>query len=297
MPSSMRIPLERFNGSFDLNHTLNSWQCTADLCRFENKPHTFFKLKSGWVKVTFSQPNNLRVKASRKLSKKDKKELKEEILYFFWSKYPLGKFYNEFAEDEYLSQTFEPLRGMRVMKSKNLSWSLMEAVYSQNTTVEQVRNRDRLFRKNYGKEVQFNNGTSFHTFPNLSKIAKLSEEELRENCKVGYRAPYILNAAKRFKESDLRKMKSWNSEKARNELMKVKGIGPKVADIFLLYGLGMRDVFPMDVWLKRALIREYFNGEKQSEKELRDFALDYFGNHAGFAHLYMFYWERKFRDK
>lgn len=168
----------------------------------------------------------------------------------------------------------------------------IEAICSKNTTVEQVRKRNRLFRTNYGQEVLFEDGDVFYTFPKLSTIAKLTEEELREYCNVGYRAKYILNAARAFTERELMSLKQMSSKTARRRLMQIKGIGPKVADVFLLYGLGMPDVFPMDVHLKRGLKREYFPEEKVSKKTLRNFALEKFGTHAGFAHLYMFYNER-----
>jgi len=95
---------------------------------------------------------------------------------------------------------------------------------------------------------------------------------------------------------DIKQIRKVDSERARKLLLEIKGIGPKVADIILLYGFGKPDVFPMDIWLRKALIREYFNNEKISDSKLRGFALDYFGRYAGIAHLYMFYYERKLRN-
>lgn len=292
----MKIPIEHFNGPFNLSYTLNSEQCPADLWKFKSSP--FIHLNIGkWIRVKVTQSGrSLEVTPSCPLTRTEKKRLEEKILSLFWADYPLPAFYEEFSSDPYLSPILEAVEGLRVMKCPNLSWSLMEAVNSQNTTVEQVRKRDRLFRKHYGKKIVFD-GVPFYTFPKLSTIATLTEEELREKCNVGYRAEYILNAAKTFDEEELKALQDIDSDKARDKLMDVKGIGPKVADICLLYGLGMPDVFPMDVWLKKALRREYFDGETISNQRLRDFALEYFGKHAGFAHLYIFYWERKLKDR
>ncbi|NIU84600.1 MAG: hypothetical protein GWN31_02150 [Candidatus Thorarchaeota archaeon] len=222
----------------------------------------------------------------------EKIQLRKDILALFWADYPLEDFYNVYSCDPYFKKIFSALNGLRVMKPGNISWSLIEAICSQNTTVEQVRKRNRLFRTHYGQKVLFEDDDVFYTFPNLSTIAKLTEEELREYCNVGYRAKYILNAARAFTERELMSLKQMSSKTARRRLMQIKGIGPKVADVFLLYGLGMPDVFPMDVHLKRGLKREYFHGRKVSKKTLRNFALEKFGTHAGFAHLHMFYWER-----
>lgn len=294
----MRIKLESFKGPLSLSNTLESEQCPADLWRFKNPPETYLKIDNEWVKIKVSQSQAgapLEVKTLPRVKQSWRNELKKKILYLFWAEYPLNRFYMEFSSDSYLSTIIEKLQGLRVMRSQNLSWSLMEAVYSQNTTVEQVRRRDRLFRKHYGNKIDFKEGDRFYTFPKLSKIASLTKKELKQQCKVGYRAEYILNAAKTFNETKLRRLKAIGAKKARKRLMKVKGIGPKVADIFLLYGLGMHNTFPVDVNIKKALEREYFNNEETPIRRLRAFGLNKFGEHAGFAHLYLFNWERNQR--
>lgn len=289
----MKISLENFDGAFNLFHTLQSEQCPVDLWRFKEAPYTYIEVEKKWIKIKVKQNKTfISVIPSQELSKSKRKILKKKVLELFWANYPLEDFYTSFSSDSYVSKIINLFRGLRVMKSQNLSWSLIEAINSQNTTVEQVRERDRLFRKHYGEKISFRDGESFRTFPKLSKIDTLEEQELREKCKVGYRAPYLLNAAKNFTERDLQELGEVNAEKARKRLLQVKGIGPKVSDIFLLYGLGKPDVFPMDVHLKRAIRREYFT-ENVSKERLRDFALKKFGKHAGFAHLYMFYFERK----
>ena len=78
--------------------------------------------------------------------------------------------------------------------------------------------------------------------------------------------------------------------------MNIKGIGPKVADIILGFGIGKRDVFPMDIWLKRTIKREYFNDRKTSDNQLRKFALEYFGEHAQVAHVYIYCYERRWNN-
>jgi N-glycosylase/DNA lyase len=152
-----------------------------------------------------------------------------------------------------------------------------------------------LICKYYGDEIRLSDGTTFYTPPRIEKLATARENELRKKCRVGYRAPYMINVARAILNGDIavEDFVEKSTGEARKELMSVKGIGPKVSDIILLYGFGKMDVFPMDRWLRRALRREYFKREKVSEGRLRDFALDHFGKHAGIAHLYMFYYERK----
>ncbi len=74
--------------------------------------------------------------------------------------------------------------------------------------------------------------------------------------------------------------------------MTFKGIGKKVADIILMYGFGRRDVFPMDLWVKKAIKREYFGNKDVSEKEIYEFAIKYFGDYASLLNLMIFSYER-----
>jgi N-glycosylase/DNA lyase len=162
--------------------------------------------------------------------------------------------------------------------------------------VKQIRSIDRAIRLNFGRKIVFSDGEIFYTFPKPEVLAELTVKKLRERGKLGYRAEYITNAAKLVLSGDLNliELKDIPTSEAR-EILKtqVKGIGDKVADIILLYGLGKSDAFPMDRWIRRALIREYFKGKRMSDGKLRDFAIEYFREHAGVAHLYIFSYERK----
>ena len=82
-----------------------------------------------------------------------------------------------------------------------------------------------------------------------------------------------------------------NSE-AREELMKLRGVGPKIADCVLLFAGGHHEVFPVDVWIERALQRLYFPKRRPSTKRLRKFADTHFGPYAGYTQQYLFHYAR-----
>jgi N-glycosylase/DNA lyase len=84
-----------------------------------------------------------------------------------------------------------------------------------------------------------------------------------------------------------------NTDEAKSFLMKFKGIGGKVSDLILMYGFGRCDVFPLDIWVKRALKREYFRNNNVSDKELYKFAREYFGNFASIINIMIFTYERR----
>ena len=115
------------------------------------------------------------------------------------------------------------------------------------------------------------------------KIANLSVDELSV-LRAGFRARYIIDAAKKVvnNEIDFNVVKNSDIDTARNELMKILGVGVKVADCTLLFGFSRIEALPKDVWIKKA-IAEYFNGE------FPECAIPY----AGIAQQYLFNYIRK----
>ena len=153
------------------------------------------------------------------------------------------------------------------------SWeALCSFVVSQNNNIKRIMSIiDKMC-------TAFGNGG----FPSAQVLASTSEKDLRA-LGLGFRAPYILNTAKAvlYGDIDLNALKALPIDNARKTLMRVKGIGPKVADCALLFGWHRLDCFPMDVWMKRAMA-EFF---PQQGKEI-------FGEYAGVAQQYIFHFAR-----
>jgi N-glycosylase/DNA lyase len=137
-----------------------------------------------------------------------------------------------------------------------------------------------------GRTLQF-------AFPTAERLAACSEVELRD-CKMGFRAPSLLKAARRIAEGkfDLEKIRSLDYAAARAELMTLRGVGGKIADCVLLFAYGFDSAFPVDVWVERALQQLYFPRRRASHKRLLNFAATHFGPHAGYAQQYLFHYMR-----
>jgi N-glycosylase/DNA lyase len=137
-----------------------------------------------------------------------------------------------------------------------------------------------------GRTLQF-------AFPSPEKIARLAEAKLRA-CKMGFRAPHLLTAARRIADGkfDLERLRHLPLAEARRELMTLRGVGGKIADCVLLFAYGFDDAFPVDVWVERALRELYFRHRRIGEKRLRHFAATHFGPHAGYAQQYLFHYMR-----
>jgi len=132
-----------------------------------------------------------------------------------------------------------------------------------------------------------------HSFPTAERLASVTEVELRA-CKMGFRAPYLLAAARQIANGrfDLERLRHLPLAGAREELMKLRGVGGKIADCVLLFAYGFDGAFPVDVWVERALRELYFPRRRVSDKRLRHFAAAHFGPHAGYAQQYLFHYMR-----
>jgi N-glycosylase/DNA lyase len=131
------------------------------------------------------------------------------------------------------------------------------------------------------------------TFPTAARLAATTETELR-GCKMGFRAKYLLAAARMVAngELDLPRLSALPLADARSELMRCPGVGMKIADCVLLFSCGHDEAFPIDVWVERALQQLYFPKRRARRARLEQFAATHFGPHAGLAQQYLFHYLR-----
>ena len=136
----------------------------------------------------------------------------------------------------------------------------------------------------------FVGGRSERAFPSADALAVASIERLYE-LGTGFRARGLREAAEAVSRGGLavKPLRSAPLEEARRTLMELRGVGPKIADCVLLYGLDRPEAFPLDVWMLREMRRLYFNGESRSADEIQAFARGRFGELAGYAQLYLYH--------
>lgn len=98
-------------------------------------------------------------------------------------------------------------------------------------------------------------------------MCNVTEEDLRD-CKTGFRAPYIVDAVQKTADGQISEaaLKAADTAECEKMLTKIKGVGSKVANCCMLFGLDKRDAFPVDVWIKRIMEQLYFSG-KETDKE------------------------------
>jgi len=210
----------------------------------------------------------------------------------------LEEFYDAFSDDP-LVNAFNQLRGLRLTQASNLFESLICSICSQHASVKMWNLMAQLIKRAYGEQITLPDGTVFHTFPNPEKLSATRERDLESICKTGYRAKYIIAASKLIVEGrlNLNYLRNLPYDAARRKLIEVPGIGPKVADCFLLYGVGCTEAAPVDIWMHRIVSKLYFDNTKISKEKAARFLRDRFQEWAGYAQIYLFHYARSFWAK
>ena len=181
------------------------------------------------------------------------------------------------SHNETLKNAAEYGNGIRILRQD--SWeALCSFIISQNNNIPRIKGIVERLCENFGEKIE-----GGYTFPTAEKIASLDLDDLLV-LRSGFRAKYILDAAKRVAGGEIRfkDLETLTTDEVRQKLMCIYGVGAKVADCAMLYGMGRLDAFPKDVWIKRAL-DVLFDGN------LPEAATSY----AGIIQQYIFFYARE----
>ncbi len=197
------------------------------------------------------------------------------------------KIKNKLKTDPILNKAIQYAPGIRLLNQEPFE-CLISFIISQNNRIPMIKQVIKNICKEYG---DFYEGS--YLFPSLEQLKNVTEDELKA-CKTGFRAKYILDAIEKINNKTIcfDKYKTLSSENTKNELLLIKGVGTKVADCVMLFCLKKFDVFPTDVWVKRVMEHFYFNKKSVPIKNIHNFAKEKWGNLAGYAQQYLFYYAR-----
>lgn len=191
-----------------------------------------------------------------------------------------------FDAGEYLDRCKEFGAGIRILQQDRWE-ALCSFIISQCNNIPRIKGIVEKLCAAYGERLEFE-GREFYSFPAAEVLAAMSPEDLA-GIRSGYRAAYIVGAAKAVAQGsiDLDALAVADCDTAMKGLLSLNGVGAKVANCALLFGLGHMEAFPIDVWMKRAL-KEHFAA---------DFDPKSLGEYAGLAQQYIFYYARSGDDK
>ena len=183
--------------------------------------------------------------------------------------------------------------GLRLLRQD--PWECLASfILSSTKQIAQIQQIVALLCERYGQPLAVAPGQPpSYAFPTPGRLARVTEAELRA-CKMGFRAPYLLATASLIAggQFELARLGQLPVETARAELMKLPGVGRKIADCVLLFAYGFQSAFPVDVWVLKALRRLYFPRKHVSLGSLHHFAASHFGPWAGYAQQYLFHYIR-----
>jgi 3-methyladenine DNA glycosylase/8-oxoguanine DNA glycosylase len=189
--------------------------------------------------------------------------------------------------DNILAKAIKLCGGIRILNQDK--WEcLISFIISQNNRIPQIKKVIENISNMFGSKIN----DQYYTFPTRSQLLNATQENL-QNCKAGFRSKYILDAIK--SEINLENLSNLSTQDIKNTLMKIKGVGNKVADCSLLFSFGRREVYPTDVWIKRVTQEIYFNNKDVSINQIHNFAKNKFGNLAGYSQQYLFHYARNIK--
>lgn len=197
-----------------------------------------------------------------------------------------------FPKDEHLARAVSELRGLRLLQQD--PWECLASfILSSTKQIVQIQQIVGLLCERFGERVASPGATEWFSFPVAERIAGLTEAELR-CCKMGFRAPYLKGSAEMIVSGavNLEAIRRMEVAEARLELMRLPGVGRKIADCVLLFGYGFQEAFPVDVWVLKALRQLYFPRRQPNARRVLKFTETYFGPNAGYAQQYLFHYMR-----
>jgi N-glycosylase/DNA lyase len=317
MKTKFSIDSHEYKGQFDLDLTIKSGQTSQPAWHY---------IKGYFQELVSIEGNNCLIKAKQKNNELDapleiiaesmedfnEESVRSSVREIFGLNDDLDYLYEFLEKDPPLEPTIDFCKGLRLFKAHNPFECIISSISSANCSILRWNRSINDIKEKWGIDYKFTSGT-FYTFPTPEILKKVPEHDLEEmqrfeenlpnkfifdknlkSCGVGYRAKFIIKASEIIEnELMLSELYDNSYEDAFNLLLKLPGVGPKVADCILLYGFGYKEAFPVDVWIGRILSELYFNGNEIKPPKARIFGMEHFGQYAGYVQLYMFHYARK----
>ncbi len=197
---------------------------------------------------------------------------------------PLAAIEGALAQDRILRRVLPLTSGIALMRQDPWECLVSYVISAFNNIPKISRTIDHLARR-FGDPI----AVDAWTFPGPERLAAARLSALRA-CILGYRAPYVRDLARQAVRGgvDLNAIARLPYNDAQKALLDLPGVGEKVAECVLLFGLGHGEAFPVDVWVQRAVERWYFSGRSMTPRAIRAWARDRFGPLAGYAQQHLF---------
>ncbi len=184
--------------------------------------------------------------------------------------------------------------GIRILKQELLE-TIISFIISANNNIKRITATLDKIRMHFGKTITNNYDCHIYAFPTLEELSTL-DENFFKSVGAGYRAPYLVETISKLNDflsaHSLENSGQIETKTLLNDLLKLKGVGRKVAECILLFGYGKQDVFPVDTWIKK-IYSDIFGENKMNADQIGNNLISRYGKNSGYAQQYLFYSKRE----
>ena len=213
---------------------------------------------------------------------------------YFYNYFDLNRDYSEIVKSAkafnipLLSRSAESCKGLRIL-NQNREEMIYSFIISQNNNIPRIKGIIGRICEGLGEKLSSPFGEYF-SFPSSSVLAK-AEPEFFHSVGAGYRDVYLAETSKIILSDGVEKYENLNAAQLKAELLKLKGVGPKVADCIALFGFNKTDSFPVDTWIEKVYLED-FNGTLKNREKIAAYFTNLFGQNSGYIQQYLFYGKR-----
>lgn len=284
MKSDLCLKVDTFN----LKYTLECGQCF----RWEKKAElNYIIIAYGRVIEVIQEGDKVTILNSNK----------EDFDNIWFEYFDLGRDYSkikdELSKDEILKKSVDYGYGIRILSQEPFEL-VISFIISARNSIPSIKKTIKKISERWGNEIEYN-GEKFYTFPTPEMLKNATEDEIRETG-ASFRSKYIVDTVSNINKDlndidgvyNLKRIASLSDDECHTALQEFKGIGAKVSDCIMLFSMKKYSAFPVDVWVKRAMMH-FYDAKEGSLNKIRIFARDKFKDLSGFAQQYLFYYARE----
>lgn len=205
--------------------------------------------------------------------------------YFFDLDRDYGEIKDKLRQDNFLSSAVDFGHGIRIINNDAYEM-IVSFIISANNNIGRIKKSIEYLCSHFGKNMG-----EYYAFPTLEELKKANIEDY-VSAGLGYRAPQMYETIQQLTDKDIEKLKNMNSVEQQKYLISLKGIGEKVANCVMLFGLHIKNVFPVDTWINKVYNKLTNTDEHDRKKITRELESRY-GELSGYAQQYLFYYFRE----